>query len=77
MYSASGTPRHAEQFGLAQYNLFWCRYQLALQIQDAGEKMRQLAEVETALSRRVGTMDKKSDWYPKYKKLLDQVSGGK
>ncbi|MCP4942062.1 MAG: hypothetical protein GY924_08815 [Planctomycetaceae bacterium] len=74
-YSASGKPRHAEQFALAQYNLFWCRYQLASQIKDSGEKMRQVAEVETALSRRVGTMDKKSDWYPKYKKLLDQISG--
>ncbi|MGI9465609.1 MAG: tetratricopeptide repeat protein [Rubripirellula sp.] len=75
MYSASGTPRHAEQLALAQYNLFWCRYQLAAQIKDAGEQMRQLAEVEQALSRRVATMDKKSNWYPKYKKLLDQISG--
>ena len=77
MYSPSGTPRHAEQFALAQYNLFWCRYQLAFQTKDSGEKMRQLAEVETALSRRVGTMDRKSDWYPKYKNLLIQISGSR
>ncbi|MDA7492957.1 hypothetical protein N8510_02560, partial [bacterium] len=77
MYSASGTPRHAEQFALAQYNLFWCRYQLASQIADQGERMRQLDEVEQALSRRIATMDKKSDWYSKYKKLLDLFSGRK
>lgn len=77
VYSASGTDHNAEQLALAQYNLFWCRYQLASQIQEEGERMRQVGKVEQALSRRIATMDKSSDWYPKYKILFDQMSGGK
>ena len=73
-YSASATPRHTEQLALAQYNLFWCRYQLAFQIKDPEEKQRQLTAVEKSLAKTVAIMDKKSDWYVRYKNLLDQIS---
>jgi hypothetical protein len=77
LYSAGGTPRHAEQLALAQYHLFRCRYQLASQIKDPRERMQQLADVERALSKRIATMDKKNDWYRKYAALYDQISGRK
>lgn len=76
VYSAAGTPRHAEQLALAQYNLFWCRYQLAMQIKDRVEQTRQLTEVQQMLGRRIATMDKKSEWYSRYNNLLDQISAG-
>ncbi|MAI72755.1 MAG: hypothetical protein CMM01_17860 [Rhodopirellula sp.] len=77
MYSDSGTPRNAEQLALAQYNLFWCRYQVASQITDTGEQTRQLGKVEQALTRRIATMDDRSEWYPRYKDLFDQMSSDK
>jgi len=76
LYSAGGTPRHAEQLALAQYHLFWCRHQLASQVTDAGERLQQLTEVERALSKRLATMDKKSEWYPRYQDLHAKISGG-
>ena len=76
LYSAGRTPRHAEQFALAQYHLFWCRFQLAVQIKDAGGKMRQTTEIEQALSKRLVTMDKKSDWYARYQALHAQMVKG-
>ena len=73
-YSAGGTPRHAEQLALAQYHLFWCRYHLASQVEDAGERRQQLTELERALSKRLATMEKKGDWYPRYQDLHAKMS---
>ena len=75
LYSADGNPRHAEQLTLAQYHLFWCRYQLVLQVKDAAERTQQLTELERALSKRIATMDKKSDWYLRYQDLHAKMSG--
>ena len=76
-YSATGTPRHAEQLSLAQYHLYQCRYLLAAQVKDSGEKTRQLAEVDRALAKLMATMDKKSEWFPRFEALQALSKGGK
>ena len=77
MSSSSGNARHAEQLALSQYQLFWCRFQLASQIKDRDEKTRQITDVARALSRRLATMDRTSEWYPRYQKLRDQMPNTK
>ena len=77
MSSSSGNARHAEQLALAQYHLFWCRFQLASQIKDRDEKTRQITDVARALSRRLATMDRMSEWYPRYQELRDQMPNAK